>query len=97
MNGNKNNKLLYDPEEINRKKIENIYRNQNPYDDEEDDEEEVEDAAEEYSEEDNEELENEDNTKEEINNSEATDSAGSQKLQKAVNAVQKTAEVAKKA
>ena len=97
MNGNKNNKLLYDPEEINRKNIENIYRNQNPYDDEEDDEEEVEDAAEEYSEEENDELENEDNTKEEINNSEATDSAGSQKLQKAVNAVQKTAEVAQKA
>ena len=100
MNGNKNNKLLYDPEEINRKKIENIYRNQNPYDDEEDDEEEVEDAAEEYLEEENDELEEETNEyPEETETGEEENSQASgvaQKAQKAVAAAQKAANVADK-
>lgn len=41
MNGNKNNKLLYDPEEIRRKRFENITRNQNIVEDDEEKEESV--------------------------------------------------------
>lgn len=91
MNGNKNNKLLYDPEEINRKKLERINQNINQYEDEEEETNinETEDELE----------ENEDNLEnEEIDSSENIEDANNQqsKLQKAAQNVSKAASALEK-
>ena len=91
MNGNKNNKLLYDPEEINRKKLERINQNINQYEDEEEETniDETEDELE----------ENEDNLEnEEIDSSENIEDANNQqsKLQKAAQNVSKAASAIEK-
>lgn len=97
MNGNKNNKLLYDPEEINRKKIENIYRNQNPYDEDED-EEEIDDTSADSLEDETDESENENIGNDEDNSNEENSQSSNvaQKAQKAIATAQKAANIADK-
>lgn len=97
MNGNKNNKLLYNPEEINRKKIENIYRNQNPYDEDED-EEEIDDTSTDSLKDETDESENEniDNDEDNSNEENSQSSNVAQKAQKAVATAQKAANIADK-
>ena len=101
MNGNKNNKLLYDPEEINRKKLERINQNIHQYEDVDDDEEENVDETEDEVEESNDNLENEETDSsesiEEVNNQQSKLQKTAQNVNKAVNAAKKGKEMLEKA
>ena len=101
MNGNKNNKLLYDPEEKNKKKLERINQNIHQYEDVDDDEEENVDETEDEVEESNDNLENEETDSsesiEEVNNQQSKLQKTAQNVNKAVNAAKKGKEMLEKA